>query len=379
MMSALVWILTFLSSGFLMVYWWILVKTRDNFRKKNNSVQTENHALSKISVVIAARNEEEHIVRTLHSVLYANECDLLQEIIVVDDHSDDNTREKIAQLNHPLIRCVSLPEGQTGKKAALTRGIHLAYSDIIAVTDADCVVGKNWPETIASAYANDNQLVMTTGLVLPDSTRTILDRFQWLDFAATMAMTNLGITTKKYYLANGANMSFRKSAFQEIGGYRDNVQVASGDDVFLIKKMAALPNKNIRFINDLSAAVTTKPETSWENFWRQRKRWATKSTAYASSTILGIQSLAFLLAFSIPVYLLLALYVNPLFLIPATFVFFGKCVIDYFFLSGLSKILQKKDAMKNFMTSYLLYQRYIIIMGFFALLPTKTDWKGRKI
>ena len=378
-MSAVEWILTFFIAVFLLVYLFILVKTRNNFRKNSNSDYSENLPLSKISVVIAARNEEEHIQHTLQSVLDANDCDLLQEIIVVDDHSYDNTREKAAQFRHPLIRCISLPDGESGKKAALTHGINLASADIIAVTDADCVVSKKWPEAIASAYANDLQLVMTTGLVLPDSTRTILDRFQWLDFAATMALTNLGIIIKKFFLANGANMSFRKSAFQEIGGYRDNTRVASGDDVFLIKKMAALPDKHIRFIRDLSAAVATKPETSWENFWRQRKRWATKSKAYASSTILGIQSLAFLLAFSIQVCLLLSLFVNPYFLVPAAFVFFGKYIIDYFFLSGISKKLKKEDAMKNFMASYILYQRYIIIMGFFALIPSKTDWKGRKI
>lgn len=378
-MSVEIWIPILLTAGLLSVYGLILLTTWGIFRKKEITPAASNFSSVKISAVIAARNEENSIVGTLQSILGANKNNLLQEILVIDDHSEDSTAEKVVQLAHPLIRCISLPDEKTGKKHALTLGVHAASSEIIAVTDADCMVGEKWLTALLSSYENDPPLVMTTGLVLPDSTRTILDRFQWLDFAATMAMTCFGIKAKKFYLANGANMSFRKSAFEEAGGYEDNARFASGDDVFLIKKMAALPNKKIRFICDPATAVTTEPEKTWENFWRQRKRWATKSKAYASPYILGIQALTFLLAMKIPVYLLFALYAGPLFLLPATLAFAGKYMIDYVFLSKISTQLQKKDAMKNFMTSFILYQRYIIIMGFFALFPSKTVWKGRKI
>lgn len=61
---------------------------------------------------------------------------------------------------------------------------------------------------------------------------TILSKFQWLDFAATMAITANGIYRQSYFLANGANLSYQKHTFDQVKGFENNEILASGDDVF---------------------------------------------------------------------------------------------------------------------------------------------------
>jgi cellulose synthase/poly-beta-1,6-N-acetylglucosamine synthase-like glycosyltransferase len=66
------------------------------------------HSSLKISVLIPARNEEKHLKACLEAILSQNDSHIIEEILVLDDHSTDSTRELVENLNNPLIRCISL-------------------------------------------------------------------------------------------------------------------------------------------------------------------------------------------------------------------------------------------------------------------------------
>ncbi|MDE0882442.1 MAG: glycosyltransferase [Myxococcota bacterium] len=94
----------------------------------------------RLSVVVAARNEEDTIVPALQRLL--SHSDPQREIIIVEDRSEDRTRELVAKLcaEHSELRMVvieELPEGWLGKVHALHRGAQEAQGEWLLFSDAD--------------------------------------------------------------------------------------------------------------------------------------------------------------------------------------------------------------------------------------------------
>lgn len=89
----------------------------------------------KLSVIIPVYNEKNTIEEIIHRVLNV-EIGLEKEIIVVDDCSQDGTREILEGLNHPSIKVYFHSKNQ-GKGAALQTGFSKAEGDIILIQDAD--------------------------------------------------------------------------------------------------------------------------------------------------------------------------------------------------------------------------------------------------
>ena len=88
----------------------------------------------KLSVVIPVYNEEATIRRILSRVLAQR---LPMEVIIVDDHSVDMTRDVLRQLEgHPNLKIVYKPQNE-GKGAALRTGFEHATGDMVVVQDDD--------------------------------------------------------------------------------------------------------------------------------------------------------------------------------------------------------------------------------------------------
>src|ERR1700739_1707263 len=111
-----------------------------------------------ITIVIPARNEEKNIKNCLDSILNQSYPPDLFEIIVVDDHSDDDTAAIVTSLANKNIRLVSLESYTSGnalnsyKKKAIEIAIEESRGVLIVTTDADCIAPKKWLETIAAFY-----------------------------------------------------------------------------------------------------------------------------------------------------------------------------------------------------------------------------------
>lgn len=86
-----------------------------------------------LSVVIPVYNEVHHIREILTRVQNAN---LAAEIVVVDDASQDGTREVLSSLSEANVR-VLFHEKNQGKGAAVVTGIRAARGDVILIQDAD--------------------------------------------------------------------------------------------------------------------------------------------------------------------------------------------------------------------------------------------------
>lgn len=87
----------------------------------------------KLSVVIPVYNERDFILEIIQRV---KEVGLADEIVIVDDCSNDGTRDVLAKLDDALIK-IFFHERNQGKGAALRTAISKVSGDVVIIQDAD--------------------------------------------------------------------------------------------------------------------------------------------------------------------------------------------------------------------------------------------------
>ncbi|MDZ7635564.1 MAG: glycosyltransferase [Bacteroidales bacterium] len=117
---------------------------------------------TKVTVVVAARNEAGNIEPLLESLARQDYPHDLLEIIIVNDNSTDRTPIVVSgfiernRLESGLrMRLIYNPF--SGKKRAIRYGIEKASGELILTTDADCTVGPGWVSAHAVMYASGGE------------------------------------------------------------------------------------------------------------------------------------------------------------------------------------------------------------------------------
>ena len=362
--------------GFAIGYVFLILYIIDGWDKTTSSLEMQDfHSSIGVSVVVAARNEENHLLACVKSIL-ANQTTAPYEVIVVNDHSIDKTLEVLHSINNDKLRVINLPEGLKGKKAAITYALEKANYNLILCTDADCSVPPTWINAHQMYHAHNNTNIQT-GLVIPKDEDTILSRFQLLDFVATMAITTNGINRKQYFLANGANLCYKKSFFEQVNGFDGNEKIASGDDVFLMGKAVSDDIYKIGFLKSTDAVVTTKSEQTWKALLNQRKRWASKAMKTSDKNVVRIQGFVFLFCLVILLSMIISPMIMPVVWFAGLTALMIKMAVDYLFLSKLTTYFGQRQVMKSFIPVFFIYFIHILYSGVVALFPTSYEWKER--
>ncbi len=198
-----------------------------------------------VSVIVPARNEARNIARCLQSVLASRYPAL--EVIVVDDHSEDDTgaiARAIAR-EDPRVRVVQaapLPEGWFGKQWACAQGVALARGSILCFTDADTVHGPELlPRAVAMlgaegldclSVAGRQELVTFWERVVQPQIFTLLAA----RYGGPGAVNRSPRVADK--IANGQYLLFTRAAYEEIGGHAA-VREKVAEDLALAQRLFA--------------------------------------------------------------------------------------------------------------------------------------------
>jgi poly-beta-1,6-N-acetyl-D-glucosamine synthase len=349
-------------------YSWLQHKDLDPNRKLLGNIT--------FSLLIPARNEALNIKNLLDSLSKLDYPSADYEIIVIDDHSTDDTLDIIEKYSN--VKTIRLATGK-GKKAALAKGIDIARFDNIITLDADVIVKSSFLKTYNTKWQESSDYQLITGGVIFNQGNNWVEDFQQLDVMSLMASTCYGIDTGDFFLANGANMSFKKSAYFAVGGYETNNSFASGDDVFLIGAIASkYGQKAVAFLQSREATVQTKPLEDLSSLLKQRYRWASKTKAYAQSKLIILQGLVTFIHFWIGALFILSIW-QLKFLFLAISMLIIKALFDHHFLKMMFGFYQSQFSSKAFLTSFFFYFYYIFYLSWVALLPKKYTWKGRTV
>ena len=195
----------------------------------------------KISTVIPAYNSAAFIHRSLDSV--AAQTRPVDEIIVVDDGSTDDTMEAVRQWEGP-VTLISQPN--QGPSAARNRGIEAASGDWIAFLDADDQWTPNRIEqqiAILEKYpqlhlvASDMREIDEEGNTLTPSVlqkHRLLEHFQRLD--GKPVPQALAFLMRKNFIPTGTVLA-RRDTLLESGLF--NTEIRFGEDLELWARIAA--------------------------------------------------------------------------------------------------------------------------------------------
>jgi cellulose synthase/poly-beta-1,6-N-acetylglucosamine synthase-like glycosyltransferase len=338
---------------------------------KKTFPQLKEDQLPSISIVVAARNEENNILSCVESLAKLIYPENKIEIIIVDDASTDGTRSIINDFvkSKPEFKTLRLDENQSGKLKgkvkAMAAGIKISSGEIILTTDADCIVNPLWAKTIASYYVGN------VGVVNGFTSQTVIDSFsgiQAIDFIYLLFIASGTINLGKPVSCIGNNMSFRKKTYEETGGF-ENLPFSVTEDFLLLNSIHKLKKFAVIYPLNKDSLVISKPAANFRELFSQKKRWAVGGI---DTPPLGI--VLMLWAFLTNLFLLITpFYFSAAWLYLAIF----KIAIDFFVLLPIHQRLGLQKNLKYFPVFQIYYIIYVIVLPFVVLFSKKVKWKDR--
>ena len=337
--------------------------------------------ITMVSIIVPARNEEKNISDCLLHLSNQDYFPGSYEIIVVNDHSTDNTGAMIEnfRLKNPAHKIVLLnnDEEQNGlayKKQAITKAIQISTGELIVTTDADCEMSENWLASIVSYYESEHPDMISAPVCFHQD-KNIFEKLQSLEFMGLIGIGAGAVSNHQPMMCNGANLAYTKKIFNEVNGFAGSQGVASGDDTQLMLKIAELNPSKIHFLKSPDAIVYTQPASSANDLLQQRKRWASKIPSKMNSFVLLMGCVAYTI--HVGLLILLVCSVFDVSLIPFFLLFFTlKIIPEFIFLHSLSGFFRNRNLLKLFFPAQFIYMIYILFIG--ASAPFSSyHWKER--
>ena len=348
---------------------------------------------TKVTIIIPARNEAKNIENCLNSLINQQYPANLLQIIVVDDHSTDNTAALVMRYAHHNVMLLSLKDFvqeniPAYKKKAIEVAIEHSSGELIFTTDADCTALPLWIQTSVSFYKQYNSQFIAMPVVFKMSGKP-LHIFQSLDFLTLQGITGASVHKGVHSMCNGANLAYSKAAFYAVNGFKGIDTIASGDDMLLMHKMAQQFPEGLHFLLSKDVVVETAPMDTLKDFFNQRIRWASKADQYQDKKIFSVLLLVYFFNFMLLLLPFICLYTNPVFsvqLYPFSltfnlfegwlFLLMMKTIVELFFLYPVAKFFGQAKLLWWFPLAQPLHIVYTVIAGWLGKFGSYT-WKER--
>lgn len=251
----------------------LLVYVPGVLRGLRRKKQTDTEPLPTVTVLVCARNEEHHIDECLQSLAMIDYPRERLEILFLDDRSTDRTpqilQEWSARLPHLRVIVSHDDGGARGKVNALIQGMDRATGEIIIMTDADCRVPPQWVREHVRLYDADTGMVSSMTSLF---TRSVFSGAHCLEMVQVLALSMAGINYNIPLSVIGNNLSVRKKAYDELGGYR-NIDFSVTEDLALFQTVWHSGKWKVKFNANRDIAVLTYPPEDFKTWWRQKHRW----------------------------------------------------------------------------------------------------------
>ncbi len=255
--SIVVFLILFLFLGFLFITAIISL-----FKKKEKTTVFT----PPVSAIIPAYNEEDNITSCLNALIRQKYPEY--EIIIVDDKSTDNTRQKIVEFmkNNPEVKIKLVTGMHTGKSDALNKGIRHASFNFVLTLDADVILKQGTLKKLVSPL-KDKTVGATNAILLVDRPHKMIEHFQNIEyFLMSLIRTSFSQVFSNSIWFLGAIACYRKSALGKEAFKKDTL--TEDMDICL-----ELYGKNNKIITVPDAIVYTKACSTIGELFSQRMRW----------------------------------------------------------------------------------------------------------
>jgi cellulose synthase/poly-beta-1,6-N-acetylglucosamine synthase-like glycosyltransferase len=336
--------------------------------------------ITKVSILIPARNEEANIGQLLTDIMAQYYPPELMEVIVIDDHSTDRTADIASSFKG--VTCISLSDFTEDKflNAYKKKAIEIAFQqsngELIITTDADCRMCQYWVRSIVRYYETyRHQLIASPVLFTTDT--SWFQTFQSIDFTAMQGITGALSATHSGTMCNGANLAYTRKAFNAVNGFNGIDDIASGDDMLLMHKIEQRFPGKTSYLKCKDAIVYTSPMPTLKTFLQQRTRWASKANTFEDKRITAVLAIVYLFNLLFPV-LLIASFFNNQSISAFIFLWLLKTALEVSLLLPVSAFFHKKKELTYFALLQFIHIPYVLYAGLRGQTGTY-EWKGRQV
>lgn len=368
----LIFLLLLVCYGFLIDYY------RRAWNKIPDFKNDEQYGKVKVSLIIAMRNEAANIEQIFDCILAQSYPVQLLEVIMVDDHSEDDTWQKMVELKSPAFSLVRLQLSAevSGKKEAIAAGIACASGELVVTTDADCKFSPQWLSSIVNFYlATGAKFIVAPVKMI--AKKSFIGIFQSLDFLSLQAITGASVYSRFHTLCNGANLAYSKNAFLEVNGFEGIDDIPSGDDMLLMYKIYRRNPADVHYLKNKGVIVETPAEPSLKKFFNQRIRWASKAVHFDDKKVFYVLLLVYLVNAGF-IAMIAASIVNAYWLSFLLLFFVMKLLIEFPFVNAAARFFGMQRLMFLFPLMQPFHILYTVIAGWLGRFGSY-EWKSRNV
>ncbi len=207
----------------------------------------------KLTIIVPAFNEEAYLAATLGSIRAAvervrAECDVAADVIVVDNASTDRTAGVARDLGATIVH-----EPVQGIARARNTGARRAAGDVLVFFDADVAVPRALLVAICAAMRDPT--CIGGGVDVDYRPRRLFVRLYLRAWRLLARVTGM---------VQGAAQFCRKDAFEQVGGYDE--QMWMGEDVdfyWHLRKLAARTRRTARFLREPRVRPSSRRFDKW--------------------------------------------------------------------------------------------------------------------
>jgi len=222
--------------------------------------------MNKVSLIVTVLNEEKTIDALFNSII--KQTLLPTELVIVDGGSSDKTVEKINQFSksNQLNIIVKIKKGNRsiGRNYAILQ----SKNNLIAITDAGCVLDKNWLKELVKSYETNNNSINKVPVVAGFYAATNdLTKFQKAVVPYVLVMPDK--VNEQTFLPATRSMLIEKNVFNKLGGFNENY---SDNEDYVFARLLAKKNIPIAFAGE--AIVYWIPVKTIREFYKMIFRFA---------------------------------------------------------------------------------------------------------
>ncbi|MBP1663665.1 MAG: glycosyl transferase family 2 [Bacteroidetes bacterium] len=322
----------------------------------------------RVTIIAPCKNELKHLSNLLGAIKDQTYREF--ELILIDDGSTDGSWEFASQFASGFPELKQIRNEGTGKKNAIKTAVLKSENELIVTLDADCIPPSGWLNAIVQFYQEKTSDLIICPVNM-NSDGSFFQEFQQFEFVSLIASGAGAAAINMPILCNGANLAFRREVWLR-NMDRLHFEVPGGDDIFLLQSVKKRKGI-IRFLKSREATVITQSSDSLKSFINQRRRWASKKSAYADWQLTLTALVIFMACFIILFNLFIAV-MHPQYLLLACVLFLFKLLTDISMFHVVGEFFGLKRVVVNAFLFSLIYPFYIVFTALISLFNHKKGW-----
>lgn len=296
--------------------------------------------LPPVSIIIAARNESDNLYEHLPTILSQDYPKY--EVIVVNNQSIDDSNWILTAFakQFPQLKVVEIsksPHLKPGKKLPITLGIKAAKYDHFLLTDADCLPQSNqWIKLMIESSLNKHEFLIGYSPFI--KTKGFLNKLVRFDNTWLSASGFAFALGRKPFKANGRNLTYTRSLFQKVNGFKSHYAISPGDDDLLLQD--ALKHTKVGIVTDPDSFVLSAAPSTWKEWYSQKAKYRISAARFPfiKKAMLGIYPISLILFWISFV----VLFFKMNFLLISVIIFFGVLILKWWIQGRCFKKLNEQ-------------------------------------